>query len=87
MKHENIASTYKLPLMEIIKSGCDEKKPNINIKHYLITGNGYYSKKSCQHFKLHPLLSRLHLNLITPLRGNNPWSIFAFNVFYFLDTI
>jgi hypothetical protein len=77
MKHENITSTYKLPLLEmIIKSGHDEQNPLIDIKAYLIAGSGYYSKKSCRHFKLHPLLSRLHLNLGTPLQGNNPSFVF-----------
>jgi hypothetical protein len=88
MKHENITSIYWLPLLEIIiKSGDDEQNPSIDIKACLIVGSGCYSKKSRRHFKLHPLSSRLHLNLGMPLQGNNPWLISTFNVFCFPNTI
>jgi hypothetical protein len=88
MKHENITSIYKFPLLEIIiKNGHDEQKLAIDIRAYLIIGSGYYSKKSCRRFKLHLLLSRLHLNLGMPQWGNIQWSIYALNVFCFPDTI
>jgi hypothetical protein len=88
MKRENITSIYKLPLLEIIiKSGHDEQNPSIDFRTCLIIGSGYYAKKSRWCFKHHSLLSRLHLNLGMPLRRNNPWSIYALNIFCFPDTI
>ncbi len=41
----------------------------------------HYPRKACRRVKLHPLLSMLHLNFVTPLSGQSPWSIYAFKVF------
>jgi hypothetical protein len=41
-------------------------------------------RKSCQRFKLHPLLFKLHLNFAMSLWSQSPWSISTLKVFCFL---